>query len=745
MSKLKKIRIFFYEKIFGVFLLSIFVFSSLSSFSFSELDPHLGYTGVGEKINNLMGIFGSYYTGTLESLIGNLQYLLPVFFLIAGVKKIVGVKTNLIFVRFFSFLISITILSVLFNVFNIQSIYLGKIILEIIRNNFYYIFENNFYFPVIVILTIIIFIYLFIYGLTIKIKNIKILFWPLMQILNLFLKLSKLLGPIKFKKHYNERPIKEKKFSSSLRSEKREPKIYNDKSVISKTAIYNKYQTKENFNNNEYELPSISLLKGSSEKRINLREINKSNELDSQKLEKILREFGVEGKILGFKTGPIITLYEFLPAPGVKTSKVVSLAEDIARSMSSMSARISFQPGKSSIGIEMPNVERQNVDLEELLKDSSFSFFDSGIILALGKTISGEKKFTDLEKMPHLLIAGTTGSGKSVCINSLILSVLFKFKPSECKLILIDPKMLELSIYEDIPHLLTPVVTDPKKAVFALKWVVREMENRYKTMSSLGVKNIQTYNNKIEKYLSEGKKIFKEVQTGIDKETRLPVLEKQEMPLDKMPLIVVVIDEMADLMMVAGKEVENLVQRLAQMARAAGIHLIAATQRPSVDVITGTIKANFPSRISFRVASKFDSRTIINEMGAEQLLGNGDMLFIENGTNVERVHGGYVSEKEIQKVVQFIKEQSANELKIDITKENKLENIAELDLNENAVDELYEKAVAIVLEKQKASTSFIQRYLQVGYNRAARIIEQMEKEEIVSEADHTGKRSILRK
>ncbi len=745
MSKLKEIRIFFYEKIFGLFLLSIFVFSSLSSFSFSELDPYFGFTGVSEKINNLMGIFGSYYAGTLESLIGNLQYLFPMFFLIAGVKKILGIKTSLIFVRFFSFLISIGILSVLSNIFNIQSVYLGKIILEIIKNNFYYIFENNFYFSAIVILKIIIFIYLFIYGLTIKIKNIKFLFWPLIKIFNLFLKISKLLGPIKFEKNYNEKPLQEKKFSPSLRMEKREPKIYNDTSGINKNAIYNKHQTKENFNNNEYELPSISLLKGSSEKRINLREINKSNELDSQKLEKILKEFGVEGKILGFKTGPIITLYEFLPAPGIKTSKVVGLAEDIARSMSSMSARISFQPGKSSIGIEMPNVERQSVGLEELLKDSNFNFFDSGIILALGKTISGEKKFTDLEKMPHLLIAGTTGSGKSVCINSLILSVLFKFKPSECKLILIDPKMLELSIYEDIPHLLTPVVTDPKKAVFALKWVVREMENRYKTMSSLGVKNIQTYNSKIEKYLSEGKKIFKEVQTGIDKETRLPVLEKQEMPLDKMPLIVVVIDEMADLMMVAGKEVENLVQRLAQMARAAGIHLIAATQRPSVDVITGTIKANFPSRISFRVASKFDSRTIINEMGAEQLLGNGDMLFIENGASVERVHGGYVSEKEIQKVVQFIKGQSANELKIDITKENKLENIGELGLNENAVDELYEKAVAIVLEKQKASTSFIQRYLQVGYNRAARIIEQMEKEEIVSEADHTGKRSVLRK
>ena len=364
----------------------------------------------------------------------------------------------------------------------------------------------------------------------------------------------------------------------------------------------------------------------------------------------------------------------------------------------------------------------------------------------MGKNISGESTFADLEKMPHLLIAGTTGSGKSVGINSMILSLLFKFKPSECKFILIDPKMLELSVYEDIPHLLTPVVTNPNKAVFALKWVVNEMENRYKLMSSTGVKNINSFNNKIVETLSKGKKLFREAQTGIDNETRLPIIEKKEIPLEKLPLIVVVIDEMADLMMVAGKEVENLVQRLAQMARASGIHLLTATQRPSVDVITGTIKANFPSRISYRVASRFDSRTIINEMGAEQLLGSGDMLFLENGANLKRLHGGYVSESEIENIVSFINSQSSNVEKLDITSENKKGDDNSFNFSENKnVDELYEQAVSIVLEKQKVSTSFVQRYLQIGYNRAARIVEKMEKDGLISEANNAGKRDVLKK
>ena len=349
--------------------------------------------------------------------------------------------------------------------------------------------------------------------------------------------------------------------------------------------------------------------------------------------------------------------------------------------------------------------------------------------------------------MPHLLIAGTTGSGKSVGINSMIVSLLFKFKPSECKLILIDPKMLELSIYENIPHLLTPVVTNPNKAVFALKWVVREMENRYRLMSSLNVKNIDSFNSKISNTISSGRKLYREVQTGIDRDTKKPIIEKREIPLEKLPLIVVVIDEMADLMMVSGKEVENLVQRLAQMARASGIHIIAATQRPSVDVITGTIKANFPSRISFRVASRFDSRTILNEMGAEQLLGSGDMLFLENGAVLNRLHGGFVSEAEIESIVNHIKNQFSEETSKDITIEEPdiQNNSPGLNFENKNVDELYEKAVDIVLEQQKVSTSFIQRYLQIGYNRAARIVEKMEEEGYITEASNSGKRSVIKK
>ena len=367
------------------------------------------------------------------------------------------------------------------------------------------------------------------------------------------------------------------------------------------------------------------------------------------------------------------------------------------------------------------------------------------LVLALGKDISGKNIFASLNKMPHLLIAGTTGSGKSVGINTMILSLLYRFAPNECKLILIDPKMLELSIYQDIPHLLTPVVTDPNKAVYALKWIVREMENRYKLMSEINVKSLDSYNEKISKTLLEGRKIYRKVQTGIDSETRQPIYEKREMPLEKMPLIVVVVDEMADLMMVAGKEVENLIQRLAQMARASGIHLITATQRPSVDVITGTIKANFPCRISYKVASKFDSRTILNEMGAEQLLGSGDMLFLENG-EIKRLHGAFVSENEIEKIVRFIKDQHNFSQQKDITLEEFENNdFNSFDFEKKDSDELYDKAVSIVIKNQKVSTSFIQRYLQIGYNRAARIVEQMEEEGLISEANNSGKRTVIKK
>ncbi len=454
----------------------------------------------------------------------------------------------------------------------------------------------------------------------------------------------------------------------------------------------------------------------------------------------------VEGKIIGFSSGPIVTLFEFVPNAGIKSSKVIGLSDDIARAMSSLSARISTQPGKTSLGIEIPNNKRESVLFGDLIEEDEFKIENDSLTLALGKDISGKSIFANLERMPHLLIAGTTGSGKSVGINTMILSILYKFKPNECKLILIDPKMLELSIYEDIPHLLTPVVTDPKKAVFALKWVVREMENRYKLMSSLNVKNIDSYNDKVFRTISSGRKLYREVQTGIDDDTRKPIIEKKEILLEKMPFIVVVIDEMADLMMVAGKEVESLVQRLAQMARASGIHLITATQRPSVDVITGTIKANFPSRISYKVSSKFDSRTILNEMGAEQLLGSGDMLFLENGGIIKRLHGGFVSEAEVDKVVTHIKNQATFDYKKEISlSDDQLVSNTRDDLIASNNDDLYSKAVDIVIKQQKVSTSYIQRYLQIGYNRAARIVEKMEEDGVISEANNSGKRHVLKK
>ena len=746
MTKLKKIKSFIYTFCFGILLLFLSFFTFVSLITHSELDPYFGNSNASENINNFFGILGSYFGGTSYVFFSNLSYFVPIFFLILGFKKIIGNNKGFFIIYFFSFFLSIISISFLLNYFSLDGGLAGKLIYEILYNNFQNYFNNNFF--VILFLLIIIFLttILLFYGLSIKLKTINKINYLFSLVIILILRFFKILNPVNIFKSTKSNLAKnlDHQIDSIKNTSKREPTLKEKKNANGssrKNIDYNE------LNDNEYKLPPLSLLNTTIEKKINIKEIEKINEINSKKLEEILKEYGVEGNITNYKTGPIVTLFEFLPAPGIKTSKVIGLSADIARSMSSMSARISSQPGKSSIGIELPNNERQNVILGDLLNDNKFQLSKNGLVLALGKTISGEKTYTDLEQMPHLLIAGTTGSGKSVGINCMILSLLFKYKPSECKLILIDPKMLELSIYEEIPHLLTPVVTDPKKAVFALKWVVREMENRYRIMSSTSVKNIKSFNDKISKFLSSGKKLYREVQTGIDSETRIPIVEKQEIPLKHMPLIVVVIDEMADLMMVAGKEVEQLVQRLAQMARASGIHLIAATQRPSVDVITGTIKANFPSRISFRVASRFDSRTILNEMGAEQLLGSGDMLFLENGANINRLHGGFVSEAEIENIVNFINSQSTNEYQVDITKEviSNINSELSFDSQNRDVDELYQKAISIVIYHQKASTSFIQRNLQIGYNRAARIIEKMEEEGIITEANHVGKRNVLKK
>lgn len=466
---------------------------------------------------------------------------------------------------------------------------------------------------------------------------------------------------------------------------------------------------------------------------------------NARELEGVLQDFGVKGEITNVRPGPVVTLYELEPAPGTKTSRVIGLADDIARSMSAIAVRVAVVPGRNVIGIELPNDRREVVMLREMLEASDFQETDARLALALGKNIGGEPIIADLSRMPHLLIAGTTGSGKSVGINTMILSLLYRLSPDQCKFIMIDPKMLELSVYDGIPHLLAPVVTDPKKAVVALKWTVREMEERYKRMSKLGVRDIKGYNSRILQAEAKDEVLTRTVQTGFDRSTGRAVYEQEEMDYDVMPYIVVIVDEMADLMMVAGKDIEAAVQRLAQMARAAGIHLITATQRPSVDVITGTIKANFPTRVSFQVTSKIDSRTILGEQGAEQLLGQGDMLYMAGGGRITRVHGPFVADEEVEKVVRHLKKQGVPAYLDSITDEE--ENEAEGGEGGEAFgesgDDLYDQAVAIVLRDRKASTSYVQRRLGVGYNRAASLVERMENEGLIGAANHAGKREIL--
>jgi S-DNA-T family DNA segregation ATPase FtsK/SpoIIIE len=472
-------------------------------------------------------------------------------------------------------------------------------------------------------------------------------------------------------------------------------------------------------------------------------------EANARMLETVLQDFGVKGEIVEVRTGPVVTLYELEPAPGTKSSRVIGLADDIARSMSAVSVRVAVVPGRNVIGIELPNARREMVFLRQLFETDNYSDTNAKLPIAIGKDIGGAPVIVDLAKMPHLLIAGTTGSGKSVAVNTMILSLLYKLSPEQCRMIMIDPKMLELSIYDNIPHLLSPVVTDPKKAVVALKWTVREMESRYRAMSKLGVRNIEGYNARLADARRKGEVLKRRVQTGFDAETGKPVFEDQPLDLTPIPFIVVVIDEVADLMLVAGKDIEGAVQRLAQMARAAGIHVIMATQRPSVDVITGTIKANFPTRISFQVTSKIDSRTILGEQGAEQLLGQGDMLHMAGGGRVTRVHGPFVSDEEVEDVVLHLRAQGEPEFNESITEEDEVgDPLATYGLgggekSGDSGDELYDQAIAIVSQERKASTSFIQRHLKIGYNRAATIIERMETDGVVSSANHVGKREVL--
>jgi S-DNA-T family DNA segregation ATPase FtsK/SpoIIIE len=503
-----------------------------------------------------------------------------------------------------------------------------------------------------------------------------------------------------------------------------------------------------NLSSGEYQLPALGLLAEVPPVKNTHTLSDEALEENARMLEAVLTDFGVKGRITAVRPGPVVTLYEFEPAAGVKSSRVISLSDDVARSMSAVAARIATISGRNVIGIELPNQFRETVYLREMFASTDYEKARAPLTLALGKTIGGEAVMADLAKMPHLLVAGTTGSGKSVGLNTMILSLLYRMSPQQCRLIMIDPKMLELSVYDGIPHLLSPVVTDPRKAVVALKWAVREMEDRYRKMSKMGVRGVEAFNERVRKAKDKGEVLKRTVQTGFDSATGKPVYEDENLEFEVLPYIVVVVDEVADLMMVSGKEIEGAVQRLAQMARAAGIHLIAATQRPSVDVITGTIKANFPTRISFQVTSKIDSRTILGEQGAEQLLGQGDMLYMAAGGRIKRVHGPFVSDHEVEDVVRFLKSQGTPEYLDAVTEEPDEESDDPYALmggggNSQSGDDLYDKALAVVARDKKASTSYIQRRLQIGYNRAASLIERMEQDGVVSSPNHKGVREVL--
>ena len=680
----------------GLLLISVALALSVAFFSYSPADPiHiLGEDNI--KINNLFGIYGGLVADFLLQSFGLSSFLIPVTLTMWGIALVVKKKIPKIILKIFflvlylitgCFFVYITINNSFWLISNGNSGFVGQIIFFWVQDYFPDLINNDYIRFVLIVATLIFF--------TVA-SNINFSYF--------------FINSLKIKKIFNKSKEKEIKETNDFN---------NTSGEISKQKIDKQQQSflfdkelepiKSELKNNEikhFNLPSIDLLEKPPSK-VNLLDQSK-NRPAGDFIEKILLDFGVDGKIKKINNGPVVSLYEFEPAPGVKVSKIINLSDDLARNTSSTSARVSTIPGKNTVGIEIPNESRESVYLKEIIANEKFKKKEIKLPIALGKSISGMPLIGDLTAMPHLLIAGTTGSGKSVCVNTIIVSLLYKLNPDLCKFILIDPKMLELSAYEGIPHLLCPVITESKKAASALGWTVREMNSRYKLMSKDGVRNIDGYN------------------------------AKHKL---KMPYIVVVVDEMSDLMLVAGKEIENYIQKLSQMARAAGIHIIMATQRPSVDVITGTIKANFPTRISFRVSSKIDSRTILGEQGAEQLLGNGDMLFMSSANRIVRIHGPYVSEKEIEKITHILRSQGVPDYIDEIT-HNDLDNTTNKNSNDD-VDELYNQALEIIKTDGKASTSFLQRKLQIGYNRAARIIDMMEEKGVVSKANHVGKREVL--
>ena len=736
-------------EISGLFFFGLAIVTFGILFSYSSLDPSLNNI-TDQEARNLFGVTGAVIADLLIQIFGSSSYILILLFFSWSYRLIIFKKLTYFIINVFSSIASLLILDLMLILYKVQILH-SFISLEFFNNFIEPLsIKNNIYFEIVITFIIsILFLSLFIVACALDRTDWKKIFFTVWLGCKLMFKNIINLFYYVFLKKRNSDFKLNKNIRSSI-EEKVEPKIdfesiknetvssYVSPNKVSSELIQKKMTFGDDIN---YTPPIIDILSAPQASSASL--VSKE-EMDTNaiRLQEILADFKIEGKIINVSPGPVVTMYELQPAPGTKASKIIGLSDDIARNMSAVSARVAVIPGKNVIGIEMPNKTQEAVFLSELFKKDKFISSQANLLLALGKDIAGNAYFADLASMPHLLIAGTTGSGKSVGINVMILSILFRLSPEECKFILIDPKMLELSVYEGVPHLITPVVTNPKKAITALKWVVKEMEGRYQKMSLLGVRNIESYNQRIKEAIKNNETISRKVPAGLNPDTGQAKFENISIDLQKMPFIVVVVDEMADLMMVAGKEIEHTIQRLSQMARAAGIHLIMATQRPSVDVITGTIKANFPTRISFQVSSKFDSRTILGAEGSERLLGKGDMLLMMGGGRTTRIHGPFVSDKEVEEIVASLKKQGLPEFIDDITKEED-ENEISLDGNDPNKDELFQQCLDIISKEGKASTSLLQRKLQIGYNRAARIMDQLEDSGFISSANHVGKREVF--
>lgn len=765
------------------------VFVALSIVSYSPNDPSFHTSGMtGDSINNWMRTPGAHISDVMIQTLGIASIFLALHLIIWGIKSYRRLEqssflSRLGWVCFGTFFLSISAAR-LPSLLLVPSTYMGGAFGASGLNLITSLFQGSlggWEYTTVSLISALVALGCYMKAQDLKFKHIVSFIRLVTKFIYISGKLAShtILTFIQWVRHYNDAeyqpsslrsqikaliPEKKDKALSRQNAKKDSPKakepskeaVKSDKSleVVKPKASDNHHGQQGTFAleaNSDWELPALDFLQNPAGKNKPANPDDAAFKRNAEMLQSVLEDFNVSGKIIKIHPGPVVTLYEFEPAPGTKTSRVINLSDDIARSMAALSVRVAVIPGRNVIGIELPNETRQTVYLRELLATRNYARTKAKLPLVLGKDIGGQPVIADLARMPHLLVAGTTGSGKSVAINTMLMSLLYCLPPEQCRLLMIDPKMLELSVYDDIPHLLSPVVTDPGKAVVSLKWVVQEMENRYRAMSKLGVRNIEGYNARLAQARKKGEALIRKVQTGFDSASGKPVFEDQAMDLTSLPYIVVVVDEFADLMLVAGKDVENAIQRLAQMARAAGIHIIMATQRPSVDVITGVVKANFPTRISFHVTSKIDSRTIIGEGGAEQLLGMGDMLYMTPGGRLTRVHGPFVSDQEVEDVVNFLRSQGEPSYLEDITDEQGDFGDSEImaamfgdgNSKEDKIDELYDKAVAIVAKERKASTSFIQRHLQIGYNRAARIIEEMEKQGVIGPANHVGKREVL--